>query len=1044
MKRLTLTLCVVFATTFILCVTSQAADINSIRIAIITDRDSSLGQLPLISFLETKLSAKAGVQLLERGQIDKILDEQKMSLSGLLDRNSIIKVGQILRADAFLMLSAEDTQDTGQLIRIRFVDSNKGLRLIDTFEEINPSQEEAAADRIIKKINESIPKIQLTADKAVLVGIIGIHRVQLGEQYQWLERVLPAMLSSGLGKEPRIIVLEREDLKVLQDEKLLTPGSDSKFFSSTVLINGYLQRRDSKGLVLRISIRHGYTETEEIELPIEPNEPKLAVDTATEMIIKQVLNASPSVSWQPKEEADEFLYEGSLLTRHKRFKEALSPLETAHALVPKDFHYTWGVFLNEWNARAETKGFYSDLELAELVSLFVQQAKIAYENKGFTRQDILYTYGGPLTSNIFYAPTSGYFSQFISASTEEIAHINRQSRKIWFEMVSIEAEVFINLSSIPSQYLNVAWLSSDIPEEVIDNLRKVDNDFLMPPELGGKLTAEIQRLQWAEEHFVIPRIVYFFDLNAVKKSHLGRNAEKFLKLYEDYLIELTQKNAPYVKFYAYVTLARLNKMSSEKHDLYTQKAFDTLFKDMNSPNEPFDSRWLQRSRRMVREKLSSIVANEGRNPEKRNEIFKKIYSPLIEQADINNLMIWVPDRWLGAVVSDKNFATVPQLYGILKGVEKVYENSGSSSADLSLALNRIKEISNKVEQKYPQLLSETQYTKLSTVEMILKKTDWPNLSKKLIYLNTYTVILPDGDTLWVGFLHWNPAASRLKLAQINLKDKKVIHLWQTEFPSLAESPLELTHLYGPIKGIAVTDEQCFVAITNLGLVKFSRNVSQTYTAYDKPQIISEKDGLPSTSLTGLAGINKKLWIAYGDEGKESGLVIFEPETRKIETVFCSTVKGETPFERAKPYKIINLTPGTGNKLFFNVDVRTALSTSGNNLPIVRQIVGLWKVDTVSHKTEFLNQKGMWPYDISVQDKELWLLGDKSIVKFDPNSEVATAILGRSPATIKVPILQINEEKFVPDWNMNLPCDFETATIFQDKLWTRLGNGRRKV
>ena len=914
MKRLLSRFYSIFVIVFLLNGPASAADNNTIRIAIITDRTSSLRQSPLISFLEAKLSSKGSIQLLERVEIDRILEEQRMSLSGLLDRANLIKIGQILRADAFLMLSPEDVQSqekqTGQLIRARFVDVKRGLRLLDMFEEINQNEIEGTADRIIKKITETLPKLQLPVDKAVLVGIIGTHRVQLGEQYQWLERVLPAMLSAGLGKEPRIIVLEREDLKTLQDEKLLTAGSDSKFFSSTVLIDGYLQRRDSKGLGLRLSIRQGHKETEEIEIPVEPNEPKLAVDSATEKIIKQVLNAPPSVSWQPKQEADEFLYEGSLLTKHKRFKEALSPLETAHALMPQDVRYTGAVFFNEWQAKIEVKGIYSDLELADLVSVLVRQIKTAYDTNVISRQDVVLTYGGPLGfARSVRGDNLGYFSRIESSSTEEVSRINRENRKIWIESIIKEANSVINTPMIPttvsyvvwlsSNLLSAAWLSSDIPEEVIANLRKAANEYLMPPESGGKVKSYHKRLHWTHSLFIAIRIRTNIP-EEWKKTHLGRNIEKFLKLYQEYLLELTKSNVPYIKFFAYARLAGPDISEAQMQEYYAQKAWETLINDMNYPNEPYEGNLRFQCVKPVREIMDGLNSYRSRDPKSRFEMYKNIYFPLIAQGDVNNLMLWAPEAKLRAFAGlDSSFAT--EAYRLLKEIENLYEKSAKTgNSEAAVALSKIRDASETFKTN-PNLhvQYEQQNTYAYKTDLLLNKDEWN--SPLRYYTSEYMRVFFDGRNFFTAFMQWTTKEYIFGLAEIDLEKKKVSHIWRADFPIKPEYRYQMG-------GIAIINDECFVAIKGVGLLIFPRNAEQKYTFYDKPKMITEKDGLPSLSLTSIASINNKLWIAYGDAGKESGLVIFDPKTKKTETVFCSSIKGDTLFEKGNPYRIINLTP----------------------------------------------------------------------------------------------------------------------------------------
>ena len=84
---------------------AHAVSVYHTRIAVISDEASNLQGSPLISLLEVELSQTEGIELLERGEIEAILKEQELILSGMLDRKNILKIGRLLRTDAFLLLN---------------------------------------------------------------------------------------------------------------------------------------------------------------------------------------------------------------------------------------------------------------------------------------------------------------------------------------------------------------------------------------------------------------------------------------------------------------------------------------------------------------------------------------------------------------------------------------------------------------------------------------------------------------------------------------------------------------------------------------------------------------------------------------------------------------------------------------------------------------------------------------------------------------------------------------------------------------------------
>ena len=200
---------------------------------------------PLADLLTVQLSQE-GVQLVESSQLDAVLQEQELSASGLTDRANLVKVGRLVRADAFVLLSLEKgdkeqmeslarLRESGDLpkdltvkstlenlVRLRVSETVHGIRLLDTFEAWDPRKAIAVAGALSARLKSVVDKLKLPAGQAVAVGIVGVRRMILGDEYQWLCQALAGALSARLSAEPRIVVLEREDLDLLMQEKALT------------------------------------------------------------------------------------------------------------------------------------------------------------------------------------------------------------------------------------------------------------------------------------------------------------------------------------------------------------------------------------------------------------------------------------------------------------------------------------------------------------------------------------------------------------------------------------------------------------------------------------------------------------------------------------------------------------------------------------------------------------------------------------------------------------------------------------------------------
>ena len=71
----------------------------------------------------------AGVNVIDRTLLDKVLDEQKLSLSGLMEKQDYQKIGKLVNADVILWGSLSLVKQIGKRsgkIALRLIDVGKG------------------------------------------------------------------------------------------------------------------------------------------------------------------------------------------------------------------------------------------------------------------------------------------------------------------------------------------------------------------------------------------------------------------------------------------------------------------------------------------------------------------------------------------------------------------------------------------------------------------------------------------------------------------------------------------------------------------------------------------------------------------------------------------------------------------------------------------------------------------------------------------------------------------------------------------------------
>ena len=990
--------------------TAFANSQNSINIALIADKSSGLDKLPLFSMLEAELSQTEGVKLLERDSIDKILEEQKLSASGLLDRNTTIKIGKLLRADAFIILSLENkSQESGDLIRVRVSETSHGLRLLDSFEQSNSKNPQEAVERIIQKIESVLNKINQPDEKLIPVGIVDIHRVQLGEQYKMLERTLPAMLSVRLSLEPQIIMLEREDLKVLLDEKLMTKGEDSEFWSSAILIDGYIQPNNGQ-LELHLNLKQASGDNlETIVVSLEPSKAVASIDKASTEIIEKLQDSPPTAKWNPEQEAEQFYKKAQMLVAHGRDEEALPLFETSHALKPQNVNYNGALFTRIWEKRknGEYISPYSDIEIAELVSHFVNQIYDGLSSGILSEQDVQ-RWSKELGQSIQI--TAGYFASHVSVVNEEIKLLNRETRKVWIKIneLSLQQQTsIVNKLSKICDIVALTWLSSDDPNELFENLKKVFTKYIMPPELGG----EIKVSKYRDHIFREALCKKYLDISFVKSSHLKDTYFVVQELWQEYLKDMIDINDPVIQLNSCLMLSRTSgfpsKAEKEKAKYYIKIALKITRQQLHNTKDE--------NRYFLTLPLSNIEKNmDNLNLTKDEivEIWSEFYEPLIEKKDIEALAICSPPRneAMNSVLEDfilledntvvkyDSEEVTKKWYKLLKRIADVLESDTTNNKEVANALYKTQESIDKLRKNknfsYLASLNEESNIVIPkeksriAVSQIFKTNQFKSTSSSTP-VTIFTEI--QNNMLWIANESHSNAFNKdsdgnrvtnvnVSLAGINLKENQLKSLWQTELPSL---------FYPQMTGLVINDNACYLSIINAGIVEFPGSKIESREQLSNPNIISINTGLPSNVITSIAMDNDKLWIAYGDQNKESGLGLFDPQTKHWESIFCSTIEGESLFNSGNTYQIKNLIISPKKEVFFscvfqsnNLSDKVSLNEKGG---------GLWRIYPESLTLERLLPVSGSSIDIS--DGKLLISASEYIIEYDVTLKEIKVIYG---------------------------------------------------
>lgn len=293
----------------------------SSRIGIWTG-DPSLSDLATL--LTARLSKEPGVEILEREELSRILDEKKVQ--AVLTKEAVPSLPGV---EALLFL----TEEPGGGIRARFVACAPGIVLTDlTFPPDLGLEARSAA--IGNRIRRHLPRINLLQEKALAISVLNLRSALGGEDWREIELRLTALLESRLAAEPGLFVLDRRTLDDLRREKSLD-GDDSPFRGGVWLVEGSLEPRQPGTSDVRVNLKARRQQP--------PAEIAVTVDGSTGQIselanalgaeLLQNIGAAPSAAaWNPLAEAEEFAREAVWARQCRQPELALAAANSARAL----------------------------------------------------------------------------------------------------------------------------------------------------------------------------------------------------------------------------------------------------------------------------------------------------------------------------------------------------------------------------------------------------------------------------------------------------------------------------------------------------------------------------------------------------------------------------------------------------------------------------------------------------------------------------------------------------------------------------------------
>ena len=286
--------------------------------------------------LVSTLSKAEGIALLERTDVERVIQEHALSKSGNLAEQ--LSIASLLNADGLLMLGKE-TVDKSEILTVRLTAVEPGVVIGSALFALRKGESESLAQDVASRFLPLLRKLKVKREQALPVSLLNLRcpvKSAVGEK---LEKQLTFLFSNQLIASPELFVLERWRLADAAFEKAFAGMGEGGFWNGSYLVDGEIQISGTNPFLLKVKIfarSPNNSDLKSIEATGDSdNLPNLATDLANRLAALFAKKPAP-FGWSPIEESREYLREAEWAYRGGLFQTARSAIEASSALGNRD------------------------------------------------------------------------------------------------------------------------------------------------------------------------------------------------------------------------------------------------------------------------------------------------------------------------------------------------------------------------------------------------------------------------------------------------------------------------------------------------------------------------------------------------------------------------------------------------------------------------------------------------------------------------------------------------------------------------------------
>ncbi|MEW6303285.1 MAG: CsgG/HfaB family protein [Verrucomicrobiota bacterium] len=302
---------------------------QDIRIGILAS--DALAQ-PGADLLTAALTSTPGIAILERTELNKILQEQAVNAVG--KQADLLQVGKLAGADGLIVMEPV-TIETNQVLVVRLVAVGPGVTLRVAQFPLPLRQIDIWADEMSKQFRPHYPKLAVLRREAVPISILNLHSAISSPAGTNAERELTRLLAARLTNEKEVFVLERRQMSALSWEKELKGIDETGFWNGSYVLDGTIDRDGMRADTVTVHARLVPPDQGQA-ISLEVAGPRDRMPAVVDELVKKTLarlnRPSQPAPWDAGKEAVQYQDEAAWALRWGMLAEAQQAAEAAWAL----------------------------------------------------------------------------------------------------------------------------------------------------------------------------------------------------------------------------------------------------------------------------------------------------------------------------------------------------------------------------------------------------------------------------------------------------------------------------------------------------------------------------------------------------------------------------------------------------------------------------------------------------------------------------------------------------------------------------------------